>query len=370
MSVEINVVDANGFLGTQQIGAGDVEKYRVFFQALLDQGVHITGASLSLTSPDSTCTQPVLSDDKKELSYFITSVMTYEVFTAALIVSLSDGQTLNYTIIYRVQAPITETITPNPKPIILGPTGATGPTGVDGAATNTGATGNTGNTGPTGKTGPTGPTGITGPTGSTGPTGNTGPTGTLTGPTGVTGNTGPAGAVANTGATGPTGNTGNTGPTGNTGNTGPTGNTGHTGADGTAVNTGATGPTGTAGTNGTNGVTGPTGNTGITGPTGLAGGGITGSTGLAGTGGYLGALGIIMMWGSTGMANGAGGTQAITFPQAFPNACLNIQVTAGDAGADTFAIGVKPTLVSSTGFSVVMSTSGATETLWWFAIGR
>lgn len=267
MSVEFNVVDANGFLGTQQIAAGDTEKYRAFFSAFLDPGVHITGSLLTLTTPISTCTNPVLSDDKKELSWFITAAATYEVFTAALVVNLSDGQTVNYTIIYRVQAPITETITPNPRPIILGPTGATGPTGRDGSATNTGATGNSGPTGagatgPTGVqglTGPTGYTGITGPQGAAANTGATGPSGP-TGPTGNTGSTGSASVV--TGPTGSTGPQGTNGVLGGTGPTGPTGPTGFTGADGAAANTGATGPTGRTGP------TGPTGATGVTGATG------------------------------------------------------------------------------------------------------
>lgn len=275
MSVEFNVVDASGFLGTQQIAAGDTEKYRAFFSAMLDQGVHITGALLTLTTPISTCTNPVLSDDRKELSWFITAAAEYEVFTAALVVNLSDGQTLNFTIIYRVLAPITETITPNPRPIILGPTGATGNTGPGGVAANTGATGVTG---PTGVAGSTGVTGVTGNTGPSGPTGYTGAQGAAsntgsTGPTGAlgTGPTGPGGFATNTGATG---FTGPSGPTGFTGPTGPTGDTGAQGIPGSNSNTGATGPTGLAGTNGSTGPTGPTGRTGatgITGPTGVGG---------------------------------------------------------------------------------------------------
>lgn len=359
MSVELNVVDTNGFLGTQQIAAGDTEKYRAFFQVILDEGVHVTGAALSLTSPISTCSNPVLSDNKQEVSWFITAATTFEVFTAALQVNLSDGQSLNYTIIYKVMAPITETITPNPIPIILGPTGPSGNTGPAGVASNTGATGVTGPTGMTGAgvTGPTGPIGQTGATGA----GATGPTGTLTGPTGNTGPTGftgSQGAAANTGATGPTGPSGTSGVLGGTGPTGPTGFTGGNG------------------TNGTNGVTGPTGATGtLTGPTGPAGGGggggFTGATGLGtgGTGGYFGAGGIIFEWGCTGVTNGTS-SGGVLFHTAFPNEVLNIQATMGDSGSDVFAVNIKTTLLSKTGFSFVASTSGAAETLWWFATGR
>lgn len=287
---EFNIVDTKGFLGTENIPAGDTEKYRAFFSVILDRGVTIDSASLSVTSPTSTCTQPVLSADHDELSWFITAATLYEVFTAALIVNLSDGQLLNFTIVYRVIAPITETITPNPRPLILGPSGPTGSTGPQGTSSNTGATGYTGPTGPSGATGYTGPTGQTGPTGVTGPSGPTGFTGpqgeaSNTGATGSTGLTGPTGSAGAQGAastvTGPTGYTGPTGlagaqgaastVTGPTGLTGPTGPSGPTGLQGAAST--VTGPTGPLGT-GPTGMAGPTGSTGVTGPTGT-----TGSTG-------------------------------------------------------------------------------------------
>ena len=228
MSTEINVVNGQTYLGDQVIAAGDRAKYEVFFPDL-DFGVVLTGASGSITSPVSTIEDVQISEDRKSLSFFIEVLLEYEKFTVGLNVTTSDGQTLNFTGVWIVQAPLTETSTPNPRPLIIGPTGYTGNTGPVGSAANTGATGYTG---PTGITGPTGPTGNTGPTGITGPTGSlTGPTG----PSGPTGFTGPEGFSTNTGATGytgPTGNTGNTGPTGNTGNTGPTGNTGATGITG------------------------------------------------------------------------------------------------------------------------------------------
>lgn len=374
---EYNVVDASGFLGTEQIAAGDTQKDRAFFQGLLDRGVHITGVSLSVTSPTSTVSNPVLSDDKKEFSWFVTSTMLYEVFTLAAIVNLSDGQTLNYTIIYRVMAPITETITPNPQPLIIGPTGPTGATGLPGSAVNTGATGNTGYTGPIGFTGPTGVTGatgtLTGPTGFTGPAGAAANTGS-TGPTGYTGplGTGPTGATGT--LTGPTGPTGHTGTTGNTGPTGPTGPAGSTGVDGSATNTGATGPTGGAGANGSTGPTGITGPTGPTGSTGATGAGIgfSGGTGLGSgaTGGYINLNGIILEWGCTGMANGSAGSQGVVFHTPFPNELLNLQLTTGDSATDTFALNATSGSLSKTGFSVRANTSGPAWVMWYFAIGR
>lgn len=278
-TTEIRVPNTDGFLGHQRIMAGDTEKYYVFFDLVLDPGVHVSSAVTSVTSSTCAVTQPTLSKDKESLSFLVTVSVTFEIFTLALQANLSDGQTLNFTVIYEVVGPTTQTVTSLPTPLIIGPTGASGPTGRDGSATTTGATGNTGPTGPTGITGAastvTGPTGYTGPSGPTGLAGgaaNTGATGN-TGPTGPTGATGAPGSAANTGATGNTGQIGPTGPTGNTGPTGPTGNTGATGVPGSATNTGATGPTGANGANGAAGPTGPTGPTGATGITGPTGGG-------------------------------------------------------------------------------------------------
>lgn len=272
--ITFEVVSANGFLGDQRIAAGDTQKYRVDFDGLLDQGAVLTNATATVTSPASTVSVPALSDDRKNVFFFVTAAMLAEVFTLALVITTNDGQTLNYTIIYRVGAAVVESSAQLPLPLIIGPTGPRGPVGT---AANTGATGPTGRTGPagtaaftgaTGYTGPTGDTGATGTTGSTGPTGTTGPTG-ATGNTGATGTlTGPTGATGSTGSsfTGPTGATGTlTGPTGATGSsvTGPTGATG--------ALTGPTGPTGTAGNNGAAGATGPTGSTGVTGATGGGG---------------------------------------------------------------------------------------------------
>jgi hypothetical protein len=90
--IEINVVDTQGYLGTQHIMAGVTEKYRAFFDAILDPGVHVTGASISLTTQTSSVSNPVLSDDKHSISWLVTVPTTYEVFTAALVIGLSDGQ--------------------------------------------------------------------------------------------------------------------------------------------------------------------------------------------------------------------------------------------------------------------------------------
>lgn len=293
--VTFEVVTAIGFLDRLRIAAGDVQRYRANFAGLLDQGVILTGASANVTSPGSTVSVPVLSDDKKSVFWLISSTMLGETFTLSLNVTTNDGQSLNYTAIYEVSGPIVESVIPNPKPLIIGPTGSTGNTGPGGSASNTGATGSTGTTGSTGPTGNTGPgaTGSTGPTGRTGPTGLTGPTGTLTGPAGSTGPTGLPGTASGTGATGSTGPTGITGA-GASGPTGPTGASGPTGA-------GATGPTGTL--TGPTGITGPTGRTGPTGSTGPTGASNPTKQVYASAGGSTTLPDGINTWISTGTTN-------------------------------------------------------------------
>ncbi len=293
---DIEVANADNSLQRQRILAGDTQKYHLVFYGVFDQGVILTGATATVTSPASTVSVPSLSDDKKSVYWFITANTSAETFTLALNVTSNDGQSLNFTCVYDVDGPNIETNTPNPLPLIIGPTGPAGSTGHDGSAVNTGATGYTGMTGPTGPTGytgNTGPTGYTGNTGPTGCTGNTGPTGVTgnTGPTGNTGFTGPAGTASSTGATGSTGPTGATGATGGTGADstipGPAGPTGYTGS------TGSTGPTGYTGYTGMTGPSdGPTGYTGNTGPTGVTGSGGTGPTGSTGPTGPTGATGV------------------------------------------------------------------------------
>lgn len=244
MSIEIDIVTPSGFLGTYILSAGDRQKVVFRLASMLDFGVVANGCTATCTSPMSTIEEAAVDEDGLSVSFFVEVTSEYEVFTGALNITLTDGQTLNFTTIFKVEAPVIETSTPNPRPLLIGPTGATGPTGLPGSATLTGATGNTGPTGFTGPEGSATATGATGNTGNTGPTGPTGPTGadsTVTGPTGNTGNTGPTGFTGPTGAastvTGPTGplGTGPTGPTGPTGQTGSTGITGPTGAVQTTV---------------------------------------------------------------------------------------------------------------------------------------
>lgn len=153
--VEFDVVNANGFLGEQRIAAGDVQRYHARFEALLDQGVVLTGARVGVTSPASTAGSVVLSDNRKSLYFMVTAAALDEVFTLALVITTNDGQTLNYTCVYAVGNPVVQSSTPLPLPVIIGPTGPSGAP--------------TGSTGPSGFTGPTGPaSGTTGPTGPTG----------------------------------------------------------------------------------------------------------------------------------------------------------------------------------------------------------
>lgn len=313
IDIEIAAADPN-YLGQQNIGAGDALKYNAKF-LLLDTGEILETVTATVTSPVSTVSAPVISDDCKAASFIVTVPTDQEIFTLALQAITNYAQVLNFTIVYNVACAVLASSVPNPLPLLIGPTGATGATGAGatggtgvgttGATGPTGATGATGNgnTGPTGYTGGQGPTGPSGNTGSSGGTGSTGPTGSggavgstgptgASGPTGATGPTGAVGAVGAVGATGPTGSTGqtgavgaaSTGPTGPTGATGPTGSTGPTGAIGT-------GPTGATGVTGNTGPTGPTGRTGPTGPTGAIGTGPTGATGVTGNTGSTGSTG-------------------------------------------------------------------------------
>lgn len=323
--ITFEIVTALGYLGEQSLAAGDTQKYHARFEALLDQGVLLTGATATITSPVSTVGTPTLADDKKSASFLVTSTMLVEVFTVALTITTSDGQTLNYTVVYKVEGAIVRSSVPNPRPLIIGPTGNTGPTGATGP---TGVTGNTGAPGTATATGSTGVTGNTGPTGTTGATGNTGPTGV----TGATGQQGPASAVS-----------------------GPTGNTGPTG---TASN--VTGPTGFTGATGNTGPTGNTGGTGLTGPTGTS---FTGATG----GSYTGATGILrfgnigIQWGA-GTSSGSGDNN--TFPTPF-SAVLNVQATLTKTSSSDAV-----TVVGATGGQFkAINQSGLSQEINWLAIG-
>ncbi len=207
---EFDVVSIQSFLGEDCLPAGDTVKYRANFHGLLEEREQLSNATASVTSTTSTVQNVQLSEDRRSAEWYVTAGTIAETFTLTLIVYDTNGQTLNYTVVYDVYGPTSESSIANPDPIIIGITGATGATGATGLV---GPTGSMGSTGPAGV--PTGPTGMTGPTGTAG-VGTTGPTG----PTGAQGNTGNVGSV---GATGPTGSPGMTGPTGIAGPTGGTG---------------------------------------------------------------------------------------------------------------------------------------------------
>jgi hypothetical protein len=364
--IEFNVINADQFLGEQIIVAGSTQKYKVRFEGLLDQGVIVDSVTASVTSQVSSVSDTQVSEDAKNVYFWITANTSSEVFTLALQIVTNDGQTLNFTGVWNVANPIAQTSLPNPVPLVIGPTGYTGNTGPGGTAANTGATGYTGNTGPTGHTGAassvTGPTGYTGPLG-TGPSGPTGNPSTVTGPTGavgiqgIQGMTGPTGytgsAGANSTVTGPTGNTGNTGNTGpggaatNTGSTGPTGNTGPIGAS-----SNVTGPTGNTGALGT----GPTGNTGATGHTGGAGAGIN-FTGITGpTGSYFALNG---MWHQAGQGTATTSGATNTFPVPFPTAVVSVVATQVNTGSSDD--GCLITFITQTGFVAAIGNGGTQD---------
>ena len=252
MDITFDVEKAGGSLDSQRITAGNVQEYAARLALYMGPGVVIDSATLSSSSANSTVSAATLWPDQKGFKFYVAAAEFQETFTVAMQVITSAGETLNYTIVFDVVSLQVKTLSPNPVPIVIGPTGPTGSTGASGPTGNMGPTGSTG----IGNTGPTGATGATGPTGGAGTGGSTGPTG-YTGVTGYTGNTGPTGTQGSAGVPGSVGATGNTGPTGSAGGTGSTGPTGPT-----FTATGNTGPTGPTGHTGPTGSTGPTGNTG------------------------------------------------------------------------------------------------------------
>jgi hypothetical protein len=183
MPVCIQAERGGGPLEPQTIAAGNTQLYWVSLDGYLDERAIITGVTATSSSQNSSVGTITNLPEHEGFVLPITASQFAEVFTVMLVVTTSDGQTLNYTIEFQVAGTATSTISPNPVPFINGPTGPTGTTGSTGPSN--------GPTGPTGNTGPTGPTGSVGSTGATGPTGNTG----AIGPTGVTGPTGAAAGI-------------------------------------------------------------------------------------------------------------------------------------------------------------------------------
>ena len=283
-----NLISASGTIGGTIFGSGTfiAESLSVTSDALFDQDIHVSGASLlnfvqanivgssTIVGTTVNTTALTVSGTANVNRLFVSgssqlnnadvrdlSVGNLTITGTSAFNTLSAGSLL-ITGTASIQALTVGNLTVTG--IFIGPTGAIGNTGPTGIQGNTGAIGNTGPTGIQGNTGPTGTQGVTGATGTQGVTGPTGTQG-VTGATGAIGNTGPTGIQ---GVTGPTGAIGNTGPTGIDGNTGPTGIDGNTGPTGIEGNTGPTGIEGSTGPTGVQGSTGPTGVQGNTGPTG------------------------------------------------------------------------------------------------------
>lgn len=139
------VVSERSFLGRFTLPAGDLRQYRVHFEGVLGCSQTLIGAVTSVTSPISTVSAPQLWNDKRSLTFNIQANTSFEIFTLSLQVQDSLGEVLNFTAIFEVTAPVTQTLMPNPLPVIIGPTGPTGPgvgpTGPTGAGAFTGPTG-------------------------------------------------------------------------------------------------------------------------------------------------------------------------------------------------------------------------------------
>lgn len=101
--IEFNVQSANGDLGEHAIVAGDTIRVLARFREYLGEHNVLTSASASSTSTVSTVTVPVLlPDDRQTVQFFVTANTAFEVFTISLQVQTSRGETLNYTIIFKI----------------------------------------------------------------------------------------------------------------------------------------------------------------------------------------------------------------------------------------------------------------------------
>lgn len=133
------------FIGEERIAAGNTEQFHVRFS--LERGQVLASVVASSTSPVSTVQNTALSENKRSIFFDVSANTVFEVFTVSLIVTDSFGQTLNYTLVLEVTGPVTQTLTPNPLPLIIGPTGPTGPGNGVSATIVTAPLHNGGNTG-------------------------------------------------------------------------------------------------------------------------------------------------------------------------------------------------------------------------------
>lgn len=107
MTAGYDLMPTSELLGQEAILAGDTRKVRLYLDAILDPGV--VGASITATddSANSVVASATLSDDKRSAWFLVTASALDTRFTVTLRVTLSDGQSLGYKIIYNVMAPST-----------------------------------------------------------------------------------------------------------------------------------------------------------------------------------------------------------------------------------------------------------------------
>ena len=96
--ITFNVETAGGPLGGETIAEGNTEKYRLRFEDVLDPGVLLTGGTITTNADDATVSVLTRSDDRRHAWFFVTAPTADEVFTVAVTVTTSDGQTLVYDI--------------------------------------------------------------------------------------------------------------------------------------------------------------------------------------------------------------------------------------------------------------------------------
>lgn len=102
---EFEITTVEGFLGKRVLAAGNTEKFIARLAEYLDRGIIVTAATATVTSLVSTVSTPALSEGRRSVTFYVTSPTADDTFTLKLVVTTSDGQTLNYTIAFVVSAP-------------------------------------------------------------------------------------------------------------------------------------------------------------------------------------------------------------------------------------------------------------------------
>lgn len=100
------VTTVPGYLGQIRQVASNVEKYRLLLDDILEDGVHLTSVTASVTSALSTVGVPALSADDRNAVIALTTTATEEDFSMTVTIVTTDGQTLHFLLSVEVRAPL------------------------------------------------------------------------------------------------------------------------------------------------------------------------------------------------------------------------------------------------------------------------